>query len=84
MNVYILSIPASAQKDVRSLNSDLVAGHGDARNWGPFAAVARVCDGARAVRLFGGIPAEIGRVGDVSLHGTKRARGGSAAGGPEI
>ena len=72
-------------KDLRSLNSDMVAGHGDARNWGTFAAVARACDGARAVRLFGGIPAEIGRVGDVSLHdGTKRARGGSAAGGPEI
>ena len=83
MCIFYLSL--RVHKYMRSLNSDEpVAGHGDARIWGPFAAVARACDGARAVRLFGGIPAEIGRVGDVSLHGTKRARGGSAAGGPEI
>ena len=58
MCIFYLSL--RVHKYLRSLNSDEpVAGHGDARSWGPFAAVARVCDGARAVRLFGGIPAEM-------------------------
>ena len=49
MCIFYLSL--RVHKYMRSLNSDEpVAGHGDARNWGPFTAVARACGSSAAFR----------------------------------